>query len=440
MEISQSRDHVSVEIQEDSLVPPIIIQEDSLVSPIKKQMETKSTSACIFRGSSEFHKGNDNAYIPGKVSIGPFHHGTDALKVMEDNKWRYVHALLNRKPNLEASLDGCVKALRKLEHRARRCYSEEISFTSNEFIEIMLIDGCFIIELFFKYAFKSLRRRSDPIFSTPGMFFDLRSDMMLIGNQIPYFILQRLFQIVPIPTQCSLCLHELAFRFFKSMIPGDQKALWEKIDQEGNHLLDFIFHCFLPTYTRVPSKSGTNEGLNCATHLQQAGIRFKKAATKSLLDVKFVNGVLEIPPLTFHKRTETLFCNLIALEQCYCDGVQHIASYAFLMSSLVRSEKDVKLLGRQEILIHEKNKEKEVPELLRKLCGDKIVQDFYYSGLSEQVEQYRRTGLLVWWQEFKRDSLKTPASRLLFILVILILVLSVVGAFFSVFSFCLHKM
>uniref|UniRef100_A0A2N9IQ01 Uncharacterized protein n=1 Tax=Fagus sylvatica TaxID=28930 RepID=A0A2N9IQ01_FAGSY len=422
-----SRDHVSVEIQ-----------EDSLVSPIKEKLETKSTSTCIYRVPD--HKENDMAYIPDKVSIGPFHHGSVTLQVMEDHKWRYVHALLNRKPNLEASLDQCVKALRKLENRARRCYSEDTGHTSNEFVEIMLVDGCFIIELFFKYAYKSLRRRSDPIFSTPGMLFDLRRNMMLLENQIPYFILQRLFQIVPIPRQCNLSLLELAFRFFKSMIPGDPKALWEKNDQEGNHLLDFIFHCFLPTYPRVASKEGETQqqGLDCATHLQHIGIRFKKAATKSLLDIKFVNGVLEIPPLKFHKCTEILFCNLIALEQCYCDYTQHITSYAFLIGSLIHSEKDVKLLGRKQILIYDEHAEKEVSELFKKLCRNEELKDSYYNGILEHMKEYKRTSLHVWWKNYKRSSLKNPASLMVFILAILLPVLTVVGAFFSVLSFCLH--
>jgi hypothetical protein len=35
---------------------------------------------------------------------------------MEQHKWRYVHALLNRRPNLEASLDDCLTALKEVEH------------------------------------------------------------------------------------------------------------------------------------------------------------------------------------------------------------------------------------------------------------------------------------------------------------------------------------
>ncbi|KAB1213845.1 hypothetical protein CJ030_MR5G017108 [Morella rubra] len=414
----------------------IHIKEDSLVSSIKEKMEDVAISACISKVPDEFRSGNyEKTYIPDKVSIGPFHHGKPGLKDMEDQKWRYLFALLNRKQNLEASLDRCVELLRKLEHRARRCYSENIDLTSDEFVQIMLVDGCFIIELFLKFTFKSLRRRNDIVFSTPGMRFELRRNMVLLENQIPYFVLQRLFEIVPIPKLCSLSLNELAFRFFRVIIPaGDKQVLWEKFNVEGTHLLDLMHHCFAPSYPTVQSKGGRQQRLDSATRLQEAGIRFKKATTRSLLDVKFVNGVLEIPPLEVDEWTETILGNLIALEQLHSDDTQHITSYAFLFSNLLLSKKDVKLLSKQRILIYDKEKEKEVSELFRKLSSDWKVKDVYYKGLFEQAKENKRTSVHLRWQKLKHNRL----SLLVYVLVILILLVTVVGAFFSVLSFCLH--
>lgn len=428
MEGSRTRDYVSIEIT-----------EDALVSSIKEKMENLSTSVCISRVPDQLRKGNEKTYLPDKVSIGPFHHGEDTLKAMENHKWCYLYAVLNRNPNIEESLDLCVKALREMDHRARRCYSETINLTTDEFVQMMLLDSCFIIELFFKYAFKNLRRRSDPIFSTPGLLLDIKYNVMLLENQIPYFVLQRLFQIIPIPRQCSLSLNELAFRFFKNMIPGDRQANGEKFDQEGNHLLDIIRHCFHPTYPRQQQESGTPQGLDCATNLQKTGIGFKMVKRKSLLDLKFVNGVLEIPPLKIQKCTETLFRNLIAHEQRHCENTQYVTSYAFLMGSLIVSEKDVKLLGgRKHILnISEVDNKKEVSELFRKLCRDEKVKDFYYSALFEQVNGYKRSRWNVSWQKLKGNR---HAKLLFFIVAILLLVFTFVGCLFSVLSFSLHHL
>lgn len=422
-ERSQTRDHVCIEIR-----------EDALVTSMREKMETVSTSVCISRVPDELRKGNAKTYIPDKVSIGPFHQGNAELKAMEDHKWRYLYAVLNRNSNFEESLEGCVKVLREMEHRARRCYSETINLPTDDFVQMMLVDGCFIIELFFKCAFKNLRRRSDPIFSIPGLLFDMKCNLILLENQIPYFVLQRLFQIISIPKQCNLSLNELVFRFFNNMIPGDKQALWEKFDQEGNHLLDMIRHYFFPTCPRKQPNSGTQQGLDCATHLKKAGVRFKMVKHKSLLDVKFVNGVLEIPSLKIHGYTETLFKNLIAHEQRHCDNTQHITSYAFLMGSLISSEKDVKLLGRRQILISDEGKEKEVSELFRKLCRDEKVKDFYYDNLFEQVNEYKRTK---WHASLQKLKCNRPA-KIMFIVAIGLLVLTFVGSLFSVLSFYLH--
>lgn len=141
----------------------IIQVHDELVSTIKKKMDTVFPH-CICRVQERLVQENEKAYYPELISIGPFHHGKEKLKDMEDHKWRYLHALLSRKPNLEARLAICVNALRECELKARNCYAkkESINLSCDEFVKMMLVDGCFIIELFLKYAHRSLRKRGTP--------------------------------------------------------------------------------------------------------------------------------------------------------------------------------------------------------------------------------------------------------------------------------------
>ncbi|KAJ7980387.1 hypothetical protein O6P43_003670 [Quillaja saponaria] len=375
--------------------------DEDLVSSIKEKMENISSSNTIFRVPEKLRNGNEKVYVPNEVSIGPFHHGKETLQVMEDHKWQYLYALLSRKPNLEEILNGCVKALRELEQRARKCYAEEIQLTSNQFVEMMLVDGCFIIELLFKYALKGLRRLGDPLFTTPGMLFVIRWNIILFENQIPLFILQRLFEIVPIPRQCNQSLNELAFRFFRNILPGEQEVVTERINQGGNHLLDLISHCYLPTYPLEQLKqSGSSKVIECATKLQKAGIKFRKVTAKSLLDIKFVDGVFRIPPLKIHGFSEALFANLIAIEEHHCE-MQHITSYVFLMNTLIKSDRDVRLLRRQRILISDEDKDKDVYELFHKLCEDVNVKDLYYAGLFEQINQYKKRSWSACWDNLK---------------------------------------
>ncbi|KAM7279160.1 hypothetical protein ACFE04_006294 [Oxalis oulophora] len=157
MEGGRAGDHITLEVE-----------HDPLVLSIREKMEAISSKHCICRVDKKLVEENKKAYIPAIVSIGPLHHDNPALVAMEDKKWRYLYALLGRGPDLETSLGNCVKALRDLEHRARLCYEEEIGILTDQFLQIMLVDGCFIIELFLKYVVKGLKRRNDPIFSTPG--------------------------------------------------------------------------------------------------------------------------------------------------------------------------------------------------------------------------------------------------------------------------------
>ncbi|KAJ4838991.1 hypothetical protein Tsubulata_046864, partial [Turnera subulata] len=113
-------------------------------------------------------------------------------------------------------------------------------------------------------------------------------------------------------------------------------------------------------------------------------VKFKKASVHNLLDINFSNGILEIPPLQVHQNTETLFRNLIALETCSSDSVQHITSYAVLMKSLISTDKDLKLLQQRDILTNYDANDKEVAQLFEKICEEVNLNESYYDGLCEQ--------------------------------------------------------
>ncbi|OVA16784.1 Protein of unknown function DUF247 [Macleaya cordata] len=378
----------------------IVNSDEELSSSMKEKMEKFSPSLCIYIAPENLQKGNENAFAPEIVSIGPFHHGKQGLESMEKHKWRYLRALLTRKPNLETTFDDCVKAIRQLEQRARKCYEEPINMGSNEFVEMMIVDGCFLIELFLNYSIKGLRHRWDLIFSKNWMLFSVRSDMILLENQLPFFVLQRLFDLVPVPKQCDQSLLQLAFRFFKIILPaGDEEVLQVKFTREGNHLLDLVRNCYLPSFPRVLAKKNeTQRSINSAEKLKQSGIKFKKANnTDSLLDVKFAKGTLKIPPLKIHNYTNAILRNLIALEQCSKGCTLHITSYVFFMDGLIQSPQDMKLLHGRGIIANCIGSDDMVPEFFKKLCDEIIVKDFYYAGLCEQVNAYKRTN---WFNYF----------------------------------------
>ncbi|KAL8157930.1 UPF0481 protein At3g47200-like [Apium graveolens] len=365
-------------------------EHEDFVLSVREKMEKVSYSHCICRIPDKLFNHKEDKYtIPALVSIGPLHHGEEKFTFMEGQKWYYMNTLLSRMPNMEASLDTCVRKLKGLEWRARKCYGEDVTLESNKFIEVMLLDGLFIIELFLKLAVKSLRRRGDIIFSRHETFIRLRSDLILLENQIPFFILCELFILVPIPKLCSLSLTELALHFFRSMISGDVLILQKKFGQDFSHLLDLIHQSYLPTFPTVQHSEAETK-LHSATKLKALGIDIKKFKNDNLLNINFFDGVLQVPPLKFNDHTEILLRNFMAMEHCNQNCSKLVTSYVYFISYLMQSKEDARLLCRSHIFsgLEEEN----IVLMFTKIHVEIDVEEFYYKGLSDQIDMYGKSG------------------------------------------------
>lgn len=373
--------HASTEIAQE---------HENLVFSIREKMENVSLSHCICRIPDKLFNHNEEKYtIPALVSIGPLHHGEEKFAFMDGQKWYYLNTLLSRTPHMEAKLDACVIRLRELERKARKCYGENVPLESNEFIEMMLLDGAFIIELFLKLFVTSLRRRGDIIFNTHEMFIRLRSDLILLENQIPFFILRELFFLVPIPKQCSLSLTELALHFFRSMVSGDIQILQKRFGQDICHLLDLVHQSYLPTFPKVQhSEAETN--LHCATKVKALGVHIKKFNNDKLLNINFDDGVLQVPPLNFNDHTEILLRNFIAMEHCKQNCSKHVTSYVYLVRHLMQSKEDAGLLCQRRIFtgLEEEN----IVSIFTRIHVEIDVEEFYYKGLCDQIHKYGKSG------------------------------------------------
>lgn len=62
-------------------------------------------SCCIFRVPQSLVEINKKAYQPHIVSIGPYHHGKDHLKMIQEHKWRFLDTLIARTENQGVCLD-----------------------------------------------------------------------------------------------------------------------------------------------------------------------------------------------------------------------------------------------------------------------------------------------------------------------------------------------
>jgi len=142
---------------------------------------------------------NEDAYMPRVVSIGPRFKGSrDDLLLMEEDKLRCMLSLLHRGAGeADDSLKECSEAVWELDEEVRASYVTHIEFKQHELGKIMLLDGCFLLELLIS---KGLDSQFPSRLWPPGPATevlkdqDVLSDLMLLENQIPILVLHKLSQ------------------------------------------------------------------------------------------------------------------------------------------------------------------------------------------------------------------------------------------------------
>ncbi|KAJ6383401.1 hypothetical protein OIU78_026809 [Salix suchowensis] len=381
---------------------------------------------------------NDDAYNPHVISIGPLFRGELKLQSMEVHKLYYMRSLLQRTPDSEETLESSAEAIEQFEQMIRACYAERIHMSPSELAEILLVDGCFMLELFIRYSKADLRVQDDPLFYSSWMILTLQRDLSLLENQIPFFVLERLYsELVEFSTigQSLPSLPELALGFFKSTLYMNN-ANFRIIRRPYPHLLDLIHNCYLPAATAVRNNSREWVSTQPATSLDAAGIVFRRGPTRNLFDLRFRNGVLEIPPLHIHDSTVSLFQNLIAYEQLSRGNPQYITSYFALMSRLVYDRRDAELLESRGIIENEMSGGwKDVSVLFNDMRKQVVVQDFYYAELCQRLNSNFRTQ----WAEYKATLRKTyfrsPWAFLSITAACVLLILTATQTIYAVLSY-----
>ncbi|GAB2229595.1 hypothetical protein Droror1_Dr00013842 [Drosera rotundifolia] len=196
---------------------------NSIKSKITNPSQLYSGPDCsIFKIPDSFIAVNgENLYHPDIVSIGPIHHGSPHLAKMQEHKYLYLSQLLWRLGHLEPQI--IVQSVLGLEVRARECYSvrfEDIG--RDEFVEMMVVDGCFVIELFRKTTQMVRWEADDPIVSQRWIFWSLLRDLLRLENQLPFFVLEELFSATASDEekQDGVTLTALCLDFFANAFKG----------------------------------------------------------------------------------------------------------------------------------------------------------------------------------------------------------------------------
>ncbi|CAJ1887169.1 unnamed protein product [Sphenostylis stenocarpa] len=396
---------------------------------------------CILRVPRSLIEANGKAYQPRIVSIGPYHRAQPRLSMIEEHKWCYLGSLLNRTKTKGLGLEDLFKAIVPLEYEARECYSETINLDSHDFIQMMILDGCFIVELFRKVAELVPFERDDPLVNMAWILPFFYRDFLKLENQIPFFVLNQLFEVTKLPGEKSTwTLSTLAMIFFNNSLqrPDDVVVSANQRQVKEKHLLDLVRTSFIPNLeeTAEPRKRVTTPThvIHCVSKLRRAGIKINPGMeSDSFLHVRFRRGVIEMPTLTMDDFMSCFLLNCVAFEQCYSGCSKHFTTYVTLLDCLVNTYRDVEYLCERNVVENHFGTEGEVASFINN-AGKDVAVDLdlsYLSKLFNDVHKYYRNSWHVHWASFKYTYFDTPWSFISLLAASILLLLTVAQTYFA---------
>jgi hypothetical protein len=146
-----------------------------------------------------------------------------------------------------------------------------------------------------------------------------------------------------------------------------------------------------------------------AEKMSEAGIRFKKSPTDSLLDIQFKGGVLSMPYVEFDFQKEIMFLNLMAFERLHPGIGTGVTSYVCFMDRIIDTGKDVELLKSEKIIHSVLGSDEELAKLFNNTLN-KVGQMSTLSRLHD-VQGLVNKHCLKPWNKWRANLIQTYFSN-----------------------------
>ncbi|KAL0906382.1 hypothetical protein M5K25_024873 [Dendrobium thyrsiflorum] len=326
----------------------------------------KPCSKSIYRVPKILNDVNSQAYEPKLASFGPYHRNCRHLRPMEKHKHHALIQFLRRISKASKTPNDVLIAMRSVEPRLITYYDglqvEEDDedclergrfrhrdwLKEEEFLKIMIVDGCFALEIMLADKRTAAGEQSeydshDPIFGAERMTYVipyLKRDMLLLENQLPLLALTTLAAI----DGSGIGDVNTLIKAFYNL---SSTSLEDRIINECFHILDLYRKILTYDGEYLPSYE---DNLHSATELRNAGVSFCKSKTNSFRDISFNGGIIYLPQLKVDSFTESLLLNLMAFEHLRMIAGNEVIVYVFFMDNLINTADDVALLRNEEII------------------------------------------------------------------------------------------
>ncbi|KAK7350420.1 hypothetical protein VNO77_09040 [Canavalia gladiata] len=364
---------------------------------------------CIYKVPTSLFKVKEGAYTPLVISIGPMHYDKTKREEMQGQKNRYFQLFKKRLVNKD-DLEQYKAILGKEEPKIRNCYLKKFTIKPAEFVDMILLDAVFIMELFLREA-KRWEYKDDYLITQRCISKSIQCDLLLLENQLPIKVLEKLYDtVVPSNDKKHARFLTLAQEYFGSFYPHHhssesniERSKWEM----SLHFTDLVRNSYLhnkPSNAERPKKVV----LRTATKLNEAGISFEKIEDRCLLDIRFEKkrffswflclGCLpcckifkarfQVPQLKVDHTTECVLRNIIAFEQCHYPDEPYVCNYVHLIDSLIHTKDDVELLVEKETIVHDLGSDKELATLVNGLCKHVVTNSTCYLQIMKDVDEH----------------------------------------------------
>ncbi|KAL8532763.1 hypothetical protein ACS0TY_009101 [Phlomoides rotata] len=372
------------------------------------KLQSRPYPPSIYKVPKELRNGHHKIFDPVSVPIGPLHYD-DKCPAQQLKKW-CLKNFIDRYEDKEESLDMLAECMSDLESEVRQCYKDidEEKVGGEELVKIMLLDGCFIMELLWNMDESSVKDQPKPfetvLDSVP--FLTLQQDLLKIENQLPFIVLKSLASLAPEDVKKKInkpasnkqrdnednnvdrYMIRLVLNFFNISTPTKTYAT-----KTPRHLLELVMNAlFLNTQnTSVSIKVQKDDDDNSlddarsASEMEFYGISFKAVDSRNMAKIDFTtSGELRMPKLNIEEST---LWNFLIFEMLSC-MTRIVSSYVVLMGTLINSEKDVEVLLGSKILASRGRDAKSMVSMFTELSATVNKKNFCFGQLMKNINTY----------------------------------------------------
>lgn len=184
----------------------------------------------------------------------------------------------------------------------------------------------------------------------------------------------------------------------------------------------------------VPSIRLEDLTIPSVTELYQAGVKFKVGSRNNKFDIRFTDGILEIPKIAVEDHTEISLRNLLAFEQCHNQHF-YVGDYLIMMDRFVNNASDVDLLVERGIIENVLGDRKEVSALFNNLgVGLFGSPNFTFANLCQDLNRYCSSTRHKRMANLRQNYFNTPWRTLSVIAAVVLLILTLIQTVCSIIS------